>query len=169
MGSNAIFAQSKNEIHWITDFNELQAKMQQEPKKVYVDMYTDWCAWCKKMDASTFTNPSVINYMNTNYYCVKFNAERQDKIIFQGKEYHFDPQLKANTLAAEWVKDGSMMYPTAVIMLENFQNPVPLKGYLDVNQLETVVTYYGDNMYKHQNGADYQKTYKPNWDKSGHN
>ena len=155
----------KKEIHWITDFNELQAKMQQEPKKVYIDMYTDWCGWCKKMDASTFSNPAVINYMNANFYCVKFNAERQDKIVFQGKEYQFDPNAKANTLAVELIK-GEMMYPTAVIMMENFQNPVPLKGYLDVPQLETAITYYGDNVYKHQNGAQYQQTYKPSWAKS---
>ncbi len=151
-----------NEIHWITSIDELQAKMQQNPKKVYFDIYTGWCGWCKKMDQTTFSNPALIKYMNTNFYAVKLDAERQDVIHFQGKEYHFEAQYKANTFAVELMK-GSMSYPTAVIMMENFQNPQVQAGYMDVNQLETILTYFGDNAYRHQNGADYQKTYKPRW------
>lgn len=155
-------APEANEIHWITSIDELQAKMAQNPKKVYFDIYTGWCGWCKKMDATTFQNPALIKYMNANYYAVKLDAERQDVIHFQGKEYRFDPQYKANTFAVEIMK-GSMSYPTAVIMMENFQNPIVQAGYLDVNQLETILTYFGDNAYRHQNGQDYQKTYKPRW------
>jgi thioredoxin-related protein len=155
-------APKTEEIHWITSIDELQAKMKQNPKKVYVDVYTGWCGWCKKMDQSTFQNPAVIKYMNANFYAVKLDAERQDVINFQGKEYKFEPQYKANTFAVELMK-GSMSYPTAVIMMENFQNPFVQAGYLDVNQLETIITYYGNNVYKHQAGPEYQKTYKPTW------
>lgn len=82
-------APEANEIHWITSIDELQAKMAQNPKKVYFDIYTGWCGWCKKMDATTFQNPALIKYMNANYYAVKLDAERQDVIHFQGKEYRF--------------------------------------------------------------------------------
>src|SRR5579872_7313437 len=87
--------EDNKEIHWITNIDELQAKMQQNPKKVYVDVYTGWCGWCKKMDASTFQNPDLIKYMNTNFYAVKLDAERKDTIHFMGKEYYFEPQYKA--------------------------------------------------------------------------
>src|SRR5580658_3407098 len=87
------------EIHWITSIDELQAKMAQNPKKVYMDVYTGWCGWCKKMDATTFQNPDLIKYINTNFYAVRLDAERQDVINFQGKEYHYEPQYKANTFA----------------------------------------------------------------------
>ena len=153
------------EIHWITSIDELQAKMQAHPKKVYMDIYTGWCGWCKKMDASTFSNPNVIKYMNANFYAVKFDAERQDVIHFQGKEYKYEPQYKANTFAVELMK-GQMGYPTGIVMMENFQNPTPLSGYLTVPQLETVLTFFGDNACKHQAWDAYQKTYKPSWDHS---
>lgn len=151
------------EIHWITSIDDLQAKMQKEPRKVYFDVYTGWCGWCKKMDASTFSNPSVIKYINSNFYAVKLDAERQDVIHFQGKEYKYEPQYKANTFAVEIMK-GAMSYPTAVIMMENFQNPQAIPGYMTVSQLETILTYLGDNAYKHENWAEYQKKYKPSWD-----
>ena len=156
------------EIHWITSIDELQAKMQQNPKKVYVDVYTGWCGWCKKMDASTFQNPEVIKYINLNFYAVRLDAERQDVIHFMGKEYKFDPQYKANTFAVELMlgpnKQGQMSYPTSVLMLENFQSPTPVAGYMTVGQLETVLTYFGDNIYKHVQWPEHQKTYKPRWD-----
>src|SRR5580698_4599715 len=125
--------QPAEEIHWITSIDELQAKMQQNPKKVYMDVYTDWCGWCKKMEATTFQNPDLITYMNNNFYAVRLNAERKDTIRFQGKEYYFNPQFKANTFAVELMK-GQMSYPTSILMMENFQNPMPVPGYMDVNQ-----------------------------------
>jgi len=155
-----------NEIHWITSIDELQAKMQQSPKKVYIDMYTNWCGWCKKMEASTFQNPDVIKYINMNFYAVRFDAERQDVIHYMGKEYKFEPEHKMNGFAFELLKNtpgGNISYPTSVIMLENFQSPTPIPGYMDVNQLETILTYFGDNMFRHKQWPDYQKTYQPSW------
>jgi thioredoxin-related protein len=152
-----------NEIHWITNIDELQAKMQQHPKKVIVDLYTSWCGWCKKMDAATYSNPALIKYVNNNFYAVRFDAERQDTINFQGKQYFFIPQYKANSFALEMLK-GQMSYPTTVIMLENFQSPQPYAGYMTVPQMETILTFYGDNVMRHQSGGDYQKSYHPTWD-----
>jgi thioredoxin-related protein len=151
-------------IHWITSIDELQAKMRANPKKVYWDIYTDWCGWCKKMDATTFQNPDLIKYMNNNFYAVRFNAETQEVIHFQGKDYSFNPQFKANTLAVELMKGGQMSYPTAIFMMENFQNPNPIPGYRTVPELETMLTYFGDNAFKHKAWDAYQKEYKPMWD-----
>ena len=33
------------------------------PRKYFIDVYTDWCGWCKKMDKDTFQNPEVAAYM----------------------------------------------------------------------------------------------------------
>lgn len=154
----------KEEIHWISDLNELQAKMQANPKKVIIDVYTAWCGWCKKMDATTYENPDLIKYVNNNFYAVKLDAERQDAFNFQGKEYKFEPQYKANTFAVEIMK-GSMSYPTTVFMVENFQMPTPIPGFRTVKEMELFLTYFGDNMYKRVKFDDYQKTFTYHWDK----
>jgi len=152
------------EIHWITSIDELQAKMRQNPKKVYMDVYTGWCGWCKKMDATTFRNPDLIKYMNNNFYAVRLDAERKDTIHFQGKDYYYNPQFKANTFAVELMK-GQMSYPTAIIMMENFQPGTQvIAGYMEVKQIEPLLTYFGDNVNKHQPWDVYLKSYKPIWD-----
>lgn len=151
------------EIEWITSFDVLQAKMNKSPRKVFMDVYTGWCGWCKKMDASTFSNPELIKYVNNNYYAFKLDAERRDTIHFNGKTYYFDPNNKSNTIALELLQ-GRLSYPTSVLMMENFQNPTPIPGYHPTTEMEFILSYFGDNAYKHQKWEDYQKAYHPTWD-----
>ncbi len=158
------------EIHWITSIDELQMKMMQSPKKVLVDMYTGWCGWCKKMDADTYTNPALVKYVNNNFYAVKLDAERKDTINFQGKTFFFAPEYKTNGFALELLKDHlakgeQLMYPQTVLMMENFQNPTAIAGYLTVEQIEPALTYFGDNAYRRQPWDQYSKNYTARWSK----
>ncbi len=150
-------------IHWLS-MTEIQIKMREKPKKVFIDFYTGWCGWCKRMEATTFQNPALIKYINNNYYAMRFDAESQYSFNFNGKEYHFDPQYKANTFAVEMLK-GQMGYPTSVFMLENFQNPTPIAGYHPVKEMEMFLLYFGDNIFRHQQLGDYQKNFVSAWDK----
>lgn len=163
MMSPAMMAQkAEGGIKWLT-IDELQVKMKENPKRVYIDMYTDWCGWCKKMEAITFTNPNVIKYMNENFYCVRFNAERKDVIYFMGKQYAFDPEKKMNALAAQWI-GPSVSYPTSVFMEKFYQNPMPIPGYQDVRGMEMFVRFFAEVSVKNQEQFNaYQKSFKPSW------
>lgn len=82
------------EINWLT-FNEALIAQEKKPKKIIIDAYTDWCGWCKKMDNDTFSNLDVIEYINKNFYAVKFNAEGNETVILKGKTYS-NPQYIPN-------------------------------------------------------------------------
>ncbi len=149
------------EIRWMS-LDEVQVAMKKEPKKVYMDVYTDWCGWCKVMEKKTFSNKDVIRYMNKNFYAVKFNAERTDSIMFMGKLYGFVPSYRANQLAVD-LMGGRMSYPTSVILEENFQNPAPIPGYLDVTMMEKILKYLGENIYKTTQFPEYEKQFVASW------
>ena len=74
------------EINWMS-FEEAIDAQQKNPKKIIMDTYTAWCGWCKKMDKETFTNKDVVNYINENYYAVKFDAEGNDVVNFKGNSF----------------------------------------------------------------------------------
>lgn len=58
-------------------------------KKIFIDVYTDWCGWCKTMDRETFSNDDVANYLNENFYPVKLNAEQKEDIYFGQDTFRF--------------------------------------------------------------------------------
>ena len=61
--SYGVKAQAVNTINWLT-IEEAQEAMKTQPKKVFIDLSTDWCGWCKRMDATTFQDPNVVHFMN---------------------------------------------------------------------------------------------------------
>lgn len=71
------------EIQWLS-FEQLEDALAQKPKKVFIHFYTDWCAYCKKMDKAAFKNPQVVSKLNKEFYAVKMNAESTDSIQFGG-------------------------------------------------------------------------------------
>ena len=56
-------------IKWLT-IEQAAERMKKEPRKIVIDVYTDWCGWCKKMDKNTFTDPKVVALVNKDYYAV---------------------------------------------------------------------------------------------------
>lgn len=113
-----VFAQ--DQINWLT-FEEAAEKTAQEPKMVFVDVYTDWCGWCKKMDKETFTDKNVVEYINKNFYPVKLNAEKTDRTFdFRGQSY-----TEASIARAMRVTS----YPNFIIMDSSMENITQYPGY----------------------------------------
>lgn len=74
-------------INWLS-LSEADSLYKIQPKPMFIDVYTDWCGWCKRMDATTFQDQSVASYLNANFYPVKLDAEMDDSVVFMGNTYH---------------------------------------------------------------------------------
>ena len=123
-------------INWI-NIEEAQKLGKDEPRKIFVDVYTDWCGWCKKMDRSTFADQSVVDYVNQNYYAVKLNAESSRKIVFNGHE------MTEASLARSMRVSG---YPTIVFIDEKFESVQPVPGYRNADQFKKILKEFNGNM-----------------------
>jgi len=118
--SITIYAQEKSEIKWHS-FSEVIPLIEEEPKMVLVNVYVDWCSWCKKMEKETFTNKEVIDYINANFHPVKMNGENIDeKYEFRGKEY-------TDASMARVMRATS--YPNFVVMDAAMENITLMPGY----------------------------------------
>jgi thioredoxin-related protein len=112
--------QAQDQIQWMK-FEEAIAANEQNPKMILVDVYTDWCGWCKKMDKDTFTDPQVIAHFQKNFYAVKLNAEDTKRSFqFMGKTF-----TEAQMAASMRVNS----YPNFVVIEPSLQNIAQLPGY----------------------------------------
>jgi thioredoxin-related protein len=116
-------------VEWMSMEEALKAQAE-NPKPIFVDIYTDWCGWCKVMDKKTFSQAQVASYMNERYYMVKFNAEKEAPIEMNGKKYELVNAGKRSihTLAYAML-DGKMSYPSYVILDSELQRMGIMKGF----------------------------------------
>lgn len=139
-------AQEKIKWHSLNEAIELN---RETPKKFMVDVYTDWCGWCKRMDANTFSDPAIAGYVNEHFYAVKFNAEMKDSLTLGNQTYHFiNNGRRGYHEVAAILTNGRLSYPTIVYLNEELRHIGIEPGYKDVAQLKERLLYYSEEKYK---------------------
>jgi len=88
--------QAASPLKWYT-LEEAMEAAKKNPKPLLIDLYTDWCGWCKKLDADTFGHEGIAKYIGENFYPVKFNAEQREKRYY----YHSD-HLGSAQFVTDW-------------------------------------------------------------------
>ncbi len=155
------FSQNTEEIKWYS-FEEALDLNKQEPKLIFVDVYTDWCGWCKKMDAATFKEPRIVKYMNEKYYCVKLDAEGSEPVNYMGHTYtNPNPDGKRSThQIAAVLLQNKMSYPSYVFLNEESRVLTVVKGYMDADKFDPIIHWFGERVYFNTTFQEYSKTFK---------
>src|SRR5438270_6582809 len=89
---------SNEKIQWMK-LDDITVKIRQENKPVLIDLYTDWCYWCKVMEKKTYSNSKVINYINEHFYSARMDAETKDSVSWNQKTYAYNKIYKINDFA----------------------------------------------------------------------
>ncbi len=155
--TNTLKAQSKVEdspIKWysITEAEKLDSA---EHRPFLIDVYTDWCGWCKRMMATTFANKQLAKYINANFYPVRLDAETKDTIEFRGINWVSDG--RTNDLA-KYLLGGRMSYPT-IVYIDRDINILPVPGYMTIKDIEPILIYFSENVSRNASLDDFRLDY----------
>jgi thioredoxin-related protein len=150
---------AQSQVKWYT-IEEAFSLTKKEPKKILIDVYTDWCSWCKVMDSKTFNNRIIADYMNNFFYPVKFNAEQKTDISLNGKTYKFvaSGTRGYHELAAELLR-GQLGYPSVVFLDEQTRMIQPIQGYIQAKQFDGIIKFIGGDYYKNKKWEDFEASY----------
>jgi thioredoxin-related protein len=148
-------------IKWMSIEDAMQAA-EEKPKKIMVEVYTDWCVWCKKMDEQTFQDEYIAKYINENFYPVRFDAHQKEAIKFDGEVYKFVKSGNGgyHQLAAHLLK-GRLSYPAIVFMDESSDLIQTITGYKSPMQFMQMITYFGEDRHRTTPWSTYKKSFVP--------
>ena len=75
----SLYQSLPDRLPWIQSYEQALKQARQESKLVLAYLYTDWCGYCKQMEAETFTDKAVIDEMSDSYVWLKLNAETDEE------------------------------------------------------------------------------------------
>src|SRR3990172_2404031 len=132
-------------IVWMS-FDEGVLKAQRENKKILIDVFTDWCGWCKKMDKDTYPDEAVRSAIDKHFVAIKLDAESEKKVTFRGQKM---------TQIAFAQSAGATSYPSTLFLDEKLKPISLLPGYMTPERFSPILLYIGEGHYLTTKFPDY--------------
>jgi thioredoxin-like negative regulator of GroEL len=73
-------------IHWERNFDQALKMARKQGKPLFVDFWADWCAWCRRLDRTTYADPDVIK-LAQDFVPVKVNTEGSGRELAVTRRY----------------------------------------------------------------------------------
>lgn len=117
-------------------------------KFVLLDVYTDWCGWCKRMDRDTYANEKVGKYISERWIAAKMNPEKEGKLTYQGKEYSLREFGQAL---------GVTGYPATAFFNENGELITVIASYLPADEFHMILRFIAEDHYKTRSFEEFKQ------------
>jgi thioredoxin-related protein len=155
-----VIAGCSQTIKWHT-FTEALELNKIEPRKIVVDVYTDWCGWCKVMEKNTYNNKIIAEYLNKKFYIVRLDAEQKEDVKIGNKTYKFVAQGRRgyHELAAILLQ-GNMVYPSVVFLDEKVRIIQSFQGYIRAKPFDQIIKFIGENYYIKKSWNEFIASYE---------
>jgi thioredoxin-related protein len=107
----------------------------QSRRPVLVDVYTDWCGWCKRMDRDVYSRADVREYLSQHFVIIKLDAESGEGATYGGE------RTSSRGIAMRFGVSG---YPTTIFLRSNGEHLANVPGYVPAERFLSLLRYIGD-------------------------
>ncbi len=142
------------QVKWHTI--EEAAKASIGEKTYFIDFYTSWCGYCKKMDRETFTDPTVAKILNRYFYPVKFDAEGSNSFSWFGQTYN--PAKAGRNRTHEFAR-GLQGYPSFALIKADGTPMQVIPGFSSAKEFTVILWYFASGDYNLYPFDKYQKIF----------
>ena len=154
---------SQKDINWVSIKN-LDKALNEQPRHVFITVYTEWCDHCEHFQNTTLQNKEIISYINSNFLAIKFNAESNDTISFKNRVYvgsaPGQPGSKHQLALQLAVFDKAIGFPTFIFLDKDLNKIMkPVRGYKNVGSLKKYLQFVNEQIYISKSFEEYEETY----------
>jgi len=123
------------EVGWLNwDQGTPEAAITGRP--ILVDVYTDWCGWCRRIDRDVYAREDVSDYLSRHFVTVRLNAESLDTARYADRT---------------WTERGLAQrfrvrsYPTTLFLRPGGEHLVSVPGYVPADRFLLMLRYVGED------------------------
>lgn len=154
-------------VEWLKFDAALQAASAGD-KHIMVDVYTDWCGWCKKLDRETYADPAVKQVLAESYISSKvkgdsdgpLNVKSQPKVEDGKTLIQFVPSDQAQITEKQLARAQFRVtgYPTILFFAADGRMITKLSGYQNAETFKNILNFIKDDLYEVMSYQDYLKS-----------
>ena len=153
-------AMHAQQVEWKTIEQAAKTDTKANAKLYFVDFYTSWCGWCKKMDKDTYEKSVVAAIMNHYYISVHFDAETKNTFSWNGKEYSNTASRRGNPHDFTRAVLGSQIgYPSVAIFDQQMNLVQVLSGYQGPDDFIKFICFFVNDNYKKYSYQKYMEIF----------
>lgn len=126
-------------------FAQLDSLLALEKRPIAVFLHAEWCTFCKNMEQTTFRNKQVIELLNEKFYFISFDGEQKESVSFNQHEFNYQPNGRSSgtheLAVALGTVDGSLVYPTLVILNPQYEIVFQHGAFLGARQMKLILEH----------------------------